>query len=161
MLAVHLLVHRSYVIAAIEVLVFVVLRVQLPPLWHALVIMDGSQFCESGRSLCKVSLQCDYLQKQEVNKVLELAKERVKLKASALIKDHAAQPMMFIYTSDGTPVRSKVSTAQTVQSESEGQKKISRSGFQRHEYLCQRGYFKCYQALHMLRVSLRITGPSL
>ena len=87
-----------------------------------------------------------FSEKRELEKVLEIAKERVQLKSSSLIREAEGNPVMFIYAADGTPMRVKKSVRQPVPHEAHGAKRFARSGFQRQEYLCQRGYFKTFDS---------------
>eukprot|EP00973_Karenia_brevis_P087758 12172537-Karenia_brevis.AAC.1 len=80
-----------------------------------------------------------------IDQVLEVSKERLKLNASAMVRMYPQQPMMLIYTADGTPMRVKLAHAQQVKHDALGETRtVQRSGFQRREYLCQRQFLKCF-----------------
>ena len=85
-------------------------------------------FARLARSLCKLSPQCDNSQKQEGG---QRRSRKPRESLSKLLMAHLFD-------------QRSASTAQKVQSESGGPKKIKRTGFQGYEYLCQRGYFTCF-----------------
>eukprot|EP00973_Karenia_brevis_P061804 8593761-Karenia_brevis.AAC.1 len=100
--------------------------------------MDSASFAQLARQLVGVSQTFSKEQTQQASKVLEIIKSYLKVKATHLLGSAGRQPVMFIYSGDGTPVRTKFQKrlpADTLKGQAET---VHRSGFQGREFYLQR-----------------------
>ena len=98
----------------------------------------GSAMHDLMSHYCTIGLTLDHKGRAEVAKICEVSKAFFRNQVETLIAETQGQPMLYSYSSDGTPLHTKDRVVKQLPT---GQK-VCRSGGAGHEYLVQQGFVR-------------------
>ena len=98
----------------------------------------GSAMHDLMSHYCTIGLTLDHKGRAEVAKICEVSKAFFRNQVETLIAETQGQPMLYSYSSDGTPLHTKDRVVKQLPT---GQR-VCRSGGAGHEYLVQQGFVR-------------------
>lgn len=125
--------------------------------------MDASEFKNTAHRFAQVCTRIHgAVTTSLAEKVCEVMKQRLQLKASQLIQSAATRPILFHYQADGTPMKIKKNVVSPAVAQPGVQGvfgKFKRFGYVPSEYLSQRAYLKTWGDDGSGRVCALIPDP--